>query len=282
MTARDRSDRVDAFVREIQATRKYRNICEDTIRDVIQTALPRYKRTRDAVKTARTKLHRIQAAYLGRYAIAEHLDAVRDAHRAGDVDRLRTICLRLMQDHASTRERIPLLDTFYRDVFAITGPPRSILDVACGMHPLAIPWMDLPARAAYRAYEIAGDLVNCLNGFLEAIGVTGLGAGPPVRLQDVICTPPTEDADLAFLMKMVPCLERRQKGIAVQLIDNLRVRHVVVSFPVRSLAGRSKHMPEFYARSFAKMTAGRGWRLIEVPIEGELVFVVDKGRATPA
>ncbi len=277
MTAAREPDPIEAFVREVRATRKYHRICEDTVRDVIETALPRYKRTRDAVRAARTKLHRIQAAYLGRDVLTEHIEAIRHAHQTGDRHGLKAVCRRLMHDHASTRERIGLLGHFYQDIFAITGVPATVLDVACGMHPLSIPWMDLPSEAVYHAYEIDADLVDGLNGFLDAIGLVAAGAERPVRLQDVICTPPEERGDLAFLMKMVPCLERREKGIAVRLIEDLRVRYVVVTFPVRSLAGRSKHMPEFYARTFTEMVAGRGWTLIEVPIDGELVFVVDKG-----
>ena len=277
MSAAGEPDPVEAFVQEVRATRKYRRLCEDTIRDVIETALPRYKRTRYAVRVARTKLHRIQAAYLGRDVLAEHIEGVRGAHQTGDRRVLEAICLRLMQDHASTRERIGLLGHFYRDIFGVTGVPRTVLDVACGMHPLSIPWMELPGEAVYHAYEIDADLVDGLNGFLDAIGLGGRGVERLVRLQDVICTPPAERGDLAFLMKMVPCLERREKGIAVGLIAALRVRHVVVTFPVRSLAGRSKHMPEFYARTFTEMVAGRGWELVPVPMDGELVFVVDKG-----
>ncbi|MBN1343051.1 MAG: hypothetical protein JXQ73_10250 [Phycisphaerae bacterium] len=272
-------DVIETFVREVVATRKYHDICQDTVRDVIATALPKYKRPRDAIKAARTKLHRIQAAYLGQTEIADHLDEIAGAHRAGDRDRVKAICRRLMRDHASTRERIDLLDRFYRDVFAVTGPPRVVLDVACGMHPLSIPWMGLPDDVVYHAYEITGGLVDCLNGFLTALGLAGPDGSDLVKLQDVICTPPTEQGDLAFLMKMVPCLERREKGIAVRLIDSLRVDQVVVTFPVRSLAGRSKHMPEFYAQTFAEMVDGHGWRLIQVPMEGELVFAVDKRTA---
>ncbi len=271
MTDRNCNDLVDELVRQIKATRKYGDICDQTIRDVVEQALPRYKRRRDAIKAARTKLHRIQAAYLGRNVIAERLEDVRSAHQAGDASRLRAICLQLMQDHASTRERIGLLDRFYRNVFAVTGTPRTVLDVACGVHPLGIPWMELPTDTVYHAYEISARMVASLNGFLAAIGVTG-----SARLQDVICAPPQETGDLAFLMKMVPCLERRQKGIAVKLIANLKVDYVVVSFPVHSLAGRSKHMPEFYTDSLTDMVDGYPWQLVRVPIEEELVFVVEK------
>jgi len=271
MTDSDRNDPVSVLVRQIKATRKYGDICDQTIRDVVEQALPKYKRRRDAVKAARTKLHRIQAAYLGRDVIAERLDDVRSAHQARDASRLRAICLQLMQDHASTRERIGLLEHFYRRIFAVTGTPRTILDVACGVHPLSIPWMELPTDTVYHAYEISAGMVASLNGFLAAIGMTG-----SARLQDVICTPPAETGDLAFLMKMVPCLERRRKGIALKLIENLKVHHVVVSFPVHSLAGRSKHMPQFYTHSFTDMVHGYPWQVTHVPMEGELVFVVDK------
>jgi len=275
MSAKPPRDPIDSFIRQVKATRKYRHICEDTIRDVIQNALPKYKNTRDAFKAARTKLHRIQAAYLGRQVIAEHLDAARLAHQAGDLEQLKAIARRLMQDHASTAERMPYLDTFYRDIFAVTGTPRTVLDVACGVHPLSIPWMDLPQEAVYHAYEITADLVQCLNGFLAAIGRPAL-----VKLQDVITNPPQEPGDLAFLMKMVPCLERRQKGIAVKLIEQLPVPRVVVSFPVQSLSGRSKNMPQFYTKTFTQMVDGHGWRLTKLPIRGELVFVLDKRNPT--
>lgn len=262
---------VAEFVEEILATRKYRLICEDTVRDVIVEALPKYKRSKDAVKAARTKLHRIQAAYLGRNRLLERLDDVRAASQAGDQDALKSICLDLMTDHASTRERIPYLDRFYEPIFDITGLPHSVLDVASGVHPLAMPWMGLSTDTVYYAYEIAKDLVDGLNGFMEAIGMM-----PRTRFQDVICKPPTEEAELAFLMKMVPCLERRQKGIALNLIASLRVRYVVVTFPVQSLSGRSKNMPEHYTKTFTESLRDTGWRLTHAPMDGELVFVVDK------
>ncbi|HNT35912.1 MAG TPA: hypothetical protein PKH07_13055, partial [bacterium] len=199
------------------------------------------------------------------------LEDIRIAYRADDRTALKSICLDLMTDHASTRERIPCLEHFYERIFQITGIPRRILDVASGVHPLAIPWMGLDCDAVYHAYEIARDMVDGLNGFLEAIGMM-----PLVHFQDVICVPPEQEGDLAFLMKMVPCLERRQKGIALQLIHSLRVRYVVVTFPVQSLSGRSKNMPEHYTKTFTESLQGTQWKLAHVPMEGELVFVVDK------
>ena len=265
-------DEIEAIVNKIKSSRKYRYICEDTIRDVVEKALPRYRRTKDVIKAARRKLHRIQAAYLGKISFEENLDALAKFYSHGDMDSVKFICLKLMHGHASTRERIPILNHFYKGIFAVTGIPKRILDVACGIHPLSIPWMGLPDDTIYWAYEIDSVLVNGLNRYFEAIGFE-----PLARMQDVICTPPTETGDLAFVMKMVPCLERREKGISIQLLKNLQVRRLVVSFPIKSLSGRSKHMPTFYSQMFNDMVDGCGWEVTKLPIQDELVFVVNKG-----
>ena len=266
------NDAIEAFVSKIKASRKYRNICEDTIRDVIENALPKHQRAKDAIKAAKTKLHRIQAAYLGKLFFEDELDILARLYSHGDMNGVKAICLKLMSEHASTRERIPILDRFYKEIFAVTGIPARILDVACGIHPLSIPWMDLPDGASYWAYEIDGELVSCLSKYFEAIGFEQSQA----RLQDVICTPPAETGDIAFVMKMVPCLERREKGCSIRLLETLKVRHLVVSFPIKSLSGRSKHMPSFYSRFFSDMVDGCGWKVTNLPINEELVFVVDK------
>jgi hypothetical protein len=61
------------------------------------------------------------------------------------------------------------------------------------------------------------------------------------------------------------------------LLDALRVRHVVVSFPVQSLGQREKGMAAHYERTFRAQLAGRPWPIARLRFESELVFVVDKG-----
>jgi len=264
-------DELEAIIREIGTSRKYRYICPDTIRNVVETVSGRYGRAREVIKAAKTKLHRVQAAYLGQLSIEGDFDALARDCSAKNVDGIKACCLKLMAGHASTAERIPILDSFYKDIFAVTGVPTAILDVACGVHPLSIPWMNLPDDTRYWAYEIDRRLVAGLNRYLRAIGFE-----PRARWQDVICQAVEQPGDLAFVMKMVPCLERRQKGCSLPLLERLNVRYIVVSFPVRSLSGRLKHMPAVDSRMFADMIEPTGWKLVKLPIERELVFVVDK------
>jgi len=271
MSANSVNEVVDAFVASARSSRKYGSICDDTLRDVIRTTLPKYKRTAEAVKAARSSLHAIQAVYLTTPPFGDQISDVRDAFRRNDHERLRGICARMMRGHSSTRERLPLLDGFYSKLFALAGKPRVILDLACGLHPLSIPWMDLADDSVYRGYEIVGNLVDRLNAFLEAIG-----RPPALELQDILCSPPSEPADLAFLLRAVPCLERRREGTTLELIESLNVRRVVVSFPVASLSGRRRGMERFYDDAFVRMLGDRDWMITRLPLDGELVFVVDK------
>jgi 16S rRNA (guanine(1405)-N(7))-methyltransferase len=181
----------------------------------------------------------------------------------------------------SSRERLPILDRFFVDIFAHTGSPRSLLDLACGLNPLSLPWMGLgrsssgalldDGEVVYHAYDIDTARVAFLNRYLDLAGVHA-----DARTQDVICAPPVEQADVALLLKSSTCLERQKRGVTLALLDALDVSYAVVTFPVKSLGRREKGMPAHYAQTFAEMLASRPWPVIRLDFATEQVFVVDK------
>ena len=65
-----------------------------------------------------------------------------------------------MSLHASTRERLPILDGFYSTVLAALPAPRRVLDIACGLNPLASSWMPLAPDVTYTAYDIYSDMMQ--------------------------------------------------------------------------------------------------------------------------
>ena len=118
---------LEAIVTAVKQSKKYRDTHEETIRELAATALKRYKKPKQAIKSVRTQLHSIMAPYLGDpdyAAAAERLTAVFDTN---DPDQIRAVCHDIMHAHLSNRERLPLLDTFYRDIFAVTGKPNACL-----------------------------------------------------------------------------------------------------------------------------------------------------------
>ena len=147
---------IEALVAEIHDSPKYRNVCPAFIRSLGTQELQKRPSFKEAVKATRNKLHQVGGAYFEhpiRYA--QWLTELQQAAQNDDPDTaLRQICVRLMAQHASTRERLPILEHFYARTLAEIAPVHSILDIACGLNPLAIPWMPLAAGAAYYAIDI--------------------------------------------------------------------------------------------------------------------------------
>jgi 16S rRNA (guanine(1405)-N(7))-methyltransferase len=81
-------------------------------------------------------------------------------------------------------------------------------------------------------------------------------------------------ADLALLLKLLPTLERLDRTAGARLLARLNVRHMVVSFPIRSLGGREKGMRTAYEARFRDTIADRPWQVERLEFPTELVFVV--------
>jgi len=263
---------IDSVVESIRQSKKYRDveICEDTIRDLLARELERPQKRGDAIKAAKKRLHHVMAPYLGNPDYDRCSREVETAFQARDPDALKKRCARIMAAHASTRERLPILDRFHAAIFAETGAPRSLLDLACGLHPLSFPWMGLPSSTRYFAYDIHRQRVDFLNRYFSRQGLT-----PGAAMQDIVVHPPQQEADLALLFKEVHRLESRRRGCTAPLLDALRVRHLAISLPTRNLTGR-RSLLDKYRRLFYDIIAGRSWPVAEIVFENEIVFCVEK------
>lgn len=232
------------LVDELRDTRKYRHVCVDTLNRVAEWALARHASPKDALKAAKRKLHQVYAAYLDNASVAQLQEALEQLPSAQDERALKQACVHILQSHASTAERIPILTDVFTALFRETGVPRVVMDLACGLNPFALPWMALPPATEYYACDIDERLAQAVNVFLAHIGRPGAAF-----CHDILVDTPARRADVVFLLKTLPCLEQQQKGVSVDLLAGLlrTTRAVVVSFPAQSLGGRGKGMPEHYA-----------------------------------
>jgi 16S rRNA (guanine(1405)-N(7))-methyltransferase len=176
-----------------------------------------------------------------------------------------------MRHHASTRERLPILDSFYNTVFEALPPIASVLDVACGLNPLAIPWMPLAPGATYTACDLYADMIDFLNGFFRLAGIDGRA-----QVCDLISGPPRQRADLALVLKTLPTLDQIARDAGRDLLRALDTPYMLVSFPARSLGGRDKRMAEHYAERFEALVGAEGWQAERCEFAAELAFLVRK------
>lgn len=261
---------LEAVIKAVKSSRKYRDTSEETIRQLAVEALQQHKRPKAAIKAVRTRLHSIMAPYLGDPDYEAVTTTLETAFAEGDEQAVKEACLAALGSHLSTRERLPIMTDFYRQVFAVTGVPQRLLDIACGLNPLAFPWMGLPATVQYLAYDIHEPRIAFLNHYFRLQGLA-----PLARVQDIAISPPQETGDVALFLKEMPRFERNYPGSGHDLLQNLSVRYLVVSFPTVSTHG-GRSLVQRYREFFHELVAGQNWPVEELMFEGEMVFIAEK------
>jgi 16S rRNA (guanine(1405)-N(7))-methyltransferase len=264
-------DPLDELVSTVLKSQKYNRVCEDVVRRVGTVELGKRRNLKEAIKASKNKLHQIGGAYLDdslHYAAWSR--ALAEAASAGQ-EALRVACWEIMSHHASTKERLAILDEFYAAVLADLAPIHSVLDIACGLNPLAIPWMPLAPGAAYYAYDIYHDMIGFLNTFWPLVGIEGHAFA-----RDIGPFIPSEPVDVALVLKTIPCLEQVDKSAGLRLLENLNAAHMVVSFPARSLGGHDKGMVENYEARLRTLLEQKEWPVRRFEFATELAFVITK------
>lgn len=265
-------DLVKEQVETLLQSKKYRElgIPEETLYDMVQNEMQNYRSSKDAIKSVRQKLHNVMAPYLGDPDYARENEHLEQVSKEPSPENIQTFCQSILQSHASTRERYPILPLFYEGIFNHCGQPRVILDLACGLNPFALPWMNLPSTVSYYAYDINQPRVDLINAFFVRMGLE-----PLAETRDILLSPPEVEADVAFLFKEAHRLEQRRRGCNLPLWKTIKARHLLVSLPASSLSGQ--HDLADRQRHLVRNIVGENqWQVVEMIFGNEMVFCIEK------
>lgn len=222
-----------AVYRQIMASAKYAGLDEGFVRRIAGEASERVRTHRDAVKYAKRKLHQAFGAFVPG-SLGDGVRACAGAIRSGVP--VRTACLASMRGHASTAERAAVLDEFYRQIEAWCGRPSTVADLACGLGPLAIPWLATGPDATYWCCDIDRELVAELPGLSGPLGVAVVA-----ERRDLVCPAGLPPADLVLLLKTLNTLEQQRTGGARDVLAALDAPQAVVSLARGSLSYRRRY-----------------------------------------
>jgi 16S rRNA (guanine(1405)-N(7))-methyltransferase len=256
----------------ISRSKGYDQIHPALVRRIAAQELEKRKNVREAARHTKAKLHQIAGAF-----IAEPIDFLKwkeellQISNSSHPSALKEYCTRMMEVHISTRERLPYLEAFYAWVFEGAGTIQSILDLGCGLNPLSIPWMPLAPGGIYHACDIFLDLVEFNQYFLQQIKVEGTSFACDLSQESIF--PPV---DLALLLKTLPLIEQIDKKSALPLLERIPADNLIVSFPTRSIGGKSKGMASYYRDHFNKLIAQKKWQVSDYQFPNELVFRIHK------
>ena len=238
---------------------KHNYLCGALVERAYAEAGARHPKAKEADRAARRELHRVAGAFFSREE-AKRAEKLLAAWPEGGDEALS----RILSLHASTRERLPLaaMDALYAQLFEMTGKPRRVLDLACGLNPVYL---------AARGISVLGldahlGAVALVNRFAEENGLDARAEGADLRTAAL----PNERFDLALVFKLLPLLGA--EGYA--LLKRICAEYVAVSFPTRTLSGRSVGMERNYSSAFEEHCPQRFAIADRFVAGNELIYVL--------
>lgn len=268
---RNEPEQLDRLVEEVRRSPKYAQISLSFVYYIAAEELGRHSDFATTVKATRTRLHEMSGAFLAPKLNYSHWVRVFNGIPSRDSEALKDQSLAMMRLHASTSERLPFLESFYQTCLASIAPVSSVLDLACGLNPLALLWMPLTSDFTYCACDVILPMLEFLNQYFISQKINGNAFEC-----DLTRTIPTQKAQVALLMKTLPLLERMDKSTAAVLLDGINADHFLVSYPVKSLGGKSKGMAETYTEQFYRLIEGKAFSVQSFTFPTEIAFLLSR------
>ncbi|MBC7527390.1 MAG: hypothetical protein H7308_07545 [Chthonomonadaceae bacterium] len=265
------SDPLQNVLASLGESRKYRDLAPDLLSRIVTSELALSRSEKETIKAVKGALHQICGAYFGDAPpFSKWATALQESEKSEE--ELQIFALGAMKTHASTRERLPLLSTFYAHLLREISPIHSVLDLACGLNPLALSSMPLSPDCRYFATEIHGGLTDFLEIWFRANKIEGRAI-----LQDSVIPPALPPVQIAFVQKFLPVVEQQRKGASLPFLMAIQAQFLLVTFPTKTLGGKSCGMAGNYSARFLELISEAPFDLIEqTRLDTELCFLLKR------
>jgi 16S rRNA (guanine(1405)-N(7))-methyltransferase len=231
------------------------------------SAIARSKEAEEIVKAVREEVRLAYGLYqtedIGK--LGHHLDKLERELEVKPIERTKETHDSILRLNRSTAERLGFYERFFSDIFAITGRPEEIVDLACGLNPMAWHYHRL-RDVQYTAFELNETDARHLQRYFDL-------RGSAYRL-DLEKDPSVFKADVCFLLKVLDLLDPKD---AERIITTLRCRWIVASFPTKTITDQEMRFKR--RAGFQKMLRRLGLKYTTLTYENELVYIIEKGAA---
>ncbi len=181
---------------------------------------------------------------------------------------------KILATHLSTRERLKYYRTIYENIFKYTGRPSRILDLGAGLNPFSYIFMNI-SSVEYTASEISSEDIRFIQRYFKLISTYKRIIGATIKL-DLIFDKTFPDADVCFLFKVLDSLENLKRNISMEILNNIKAKYIVVSFPTKSLTGKniSKKRLSWFLKIVKRLSYS--YETFEVP--NEVFYILKTGK----
>lgn len=223
---------------------------------------------RVAVKKVREKLRRVYGLFQKNKGLDQGL--VVDDIKNNEFTSV--LCL-----HSSTRERIVYYKELYSKIFKITGEPKVIVDLGCGLNPFSLSFMNLN-KVKYYAYDVNQKQRDLLNLFFEKLKQGNKyfnGVAAVLDLLNLELLEKLPKADVAFLFKVLDVLDQNKSHKSSErVIKTVPARFIITSFATRTMSGKRMTAPK---RKWMEWLCRRlGYKYTLLKFDNEIFYVIEK------
>ena len=239
--------KVKELLEHVKKHKKYSSISDEIVIDEIKKHLKSNPNIahidKQLIKDIRKELHLSYASFQTKKKTKrkEYLEMLKKNVDDDLTEKLLSITL-------STKERLQDYKKLYKQIFKITGKPRKIIDLACGLNPVSYPYMNLE-KLHYEVYDIDESDINFLNDYFKIMKTHGLkGKAKILSLKNTKKISNLLKSDIIFLFKIIDILDKRNSGhkTSEQLIKQLipKTKFIVASFATRTLTRIKMNFPK--------------------------------------
>jgi len=263
----------DSFVKEFVV--KYLQQ-QQKISQALQKDLnPKSKAYALVIKNVRAQLRRVYGLFRDDSGTRKKL--VQDLLKSQKQKQI-SIINEILSTHTSTQERLPMYEGLYSRIFKITGQPKVILDLGCGINPFSFPYMKLQ-KCTYYAYDVNEEEIQSLNIYFRLLHQENIHFQGRAELLDIrseaALAKDLPVAEVCFLFKMTEVLDRGKGHTKTEaVLKKIPAKQIVVSFATKTMSGKKMTAPRRKWMEWLCKRLGYEYTLLEFP--NEIFYVVKK------
>ena len=167
----------------------------------------------------------------------------------------------LLKHHISTKERINDYEILKEIISRIN--PQSILDLGCGLNPLAI----ASKGVSYHAYDIKKEDLDIVSTFFSANDING-----DTHNIDIRKIKNFPGVDLCLIMKVLDIIGQNKTELAHKFLTEIRTKYFIISFATKTISGKKMNRP--YRRWFENLLKELNYQYKIIRTNQEIFYII--------
>ncbi len=269
---------INQILQKVKEHKKYKSISDKVVINEIKKYLKsnpskNNQINKKIIKDVRKKLHLSYASFQTKKKskTKKYLHELMDANDKKSED----LTKKLLSITVSTKERLGDYKKLYKQIFKITGKPKTIIDLGSGLNPLSFPYMNLN-KVNYFAYDIDDKDIEFLNDYFKIMKQEGLNGKAGIlnlnNFSEISNLP--YNVDIIFLFKIIDILDKKNHRHSEELIKQLikKTKFIVASFATKTITRKKMNFPN--RKWFKLMLDRNSFKFKTIKTENEIYYII--------